>query len=153
GPALRASAVKPLSALKGSDDGHSGRGLMSWLIAAQMALCVFVLFVAGLFVATFQRLSNRPLGFAPGRILAVTAGTSGKRQPPEVWMQVAGSVRQAPGVESVAVAGWTFFSGNRRVVLIRPLDGAAETPVSYGLDVSRGFFETMGIGWIDGRDF
>ena len=57
-PALRASAVKPASALKGGEDPHSRRRLMHALIAVQVAFCFLVLFVAGLFVATFDRLSN-----------------------------------------------------------------------------------------------
>jgi putative ABC transport system permease protein len=56
-PALRASAVKPASALKGGEDPHTRRRLMHALIAAQVAFCFLVLFVAGLFVATFDRLS------------------------------------------------------------------------------------------------
>src|ERR1700722_9064143 len=85
-PALRASSIKPVSALKGGEDPLSRRGLMNWLIAAQMALCVLVLFVAGLFVTTFQRLSNRPLGFSHQRVLAMAIGTNGKKQSPEIWM-------------------------------------------------------------------
>ena len=58
-PALRASAVKPASALKGGEDPHARRRMMHALIAAQVAFCFLVLFVAGLFAATFQRLSHR----------------------------------------------------------------------------------------------
>jgi hypothetical protein len=35
---------------------------MHALIAVQAAFCFLVLFVAGLFVATFQRLSDQPTG-------------------------------------------------------------------------------------------
>ena len=55
-PALRASAVKPVHALKGGADPHASRRVMHALIAAQVAFCVFVLFAAGLFVGTFERL-------------------------------------------------------------------------------------------------
>src|SRR5439155_10750872 len=70
-PALRASAVKPVTALKGGDDPHSRRRLMHSLIAAQVAFCFLVLFVAGLFVATFDRLSKEPTGFSSERILTL----------------------------------------------------------------------------------
>src|SRR5208282_5045656 len=62
-PALRASGVKPVSALKGGEDPHSRRRVMHGLIAVQTAFCFLVLFVAGLFVATFEHLSNHPTGF------------------------------------------------------------------------------------------
>ena len=56
-PALRASGMKPASALKGGDDPHSRRRLMHGLIAVQVAFCFLVLFVAGLFAVSFDRLS------------------------------------------------------------------------------------------------
>ena len=78
-PALRASSVKPMSALKGGeDDPHSRRYLMNGLVAAQMAFCVLVLFVAGLFVTTFERLSNRPLGFSQKGVLLLNTDFSCK---------------------------------------------------------------------------
>ncbi len=68
-PALRASAVKPVSALKGGDP-HARQRTMQLLVAAQVAFCVLVLFVAGLFIATSDRLSRQrtgslPSGFSP----------------------------------------------------------------------------------------
>jgi predicted permease len=152
-PALRASSIKPASALKGGEDPLSRRGLMNSLIVVQMALSVLVLFMAGLFVTTFERLSNRPLGFSHKRVLAMGLGTGGKVQPPEIWMQAAASLRRTPGVDSIAVSGWTFLSGNNWTASVRVPNRAAEPRSPYMLDVSPGFFETMGIGWIDGRDF
>ena len=64
-PALRASAIKPASALKGGEDPHSRRRFMHALIAAQVAFCFLVLFVAGLFVATFERLAHQSTGQPP----------------------------------------------------------------------------------------
>jgi hypothetical protein len=56
-PALRTSWVKPVSALKGGDDPHARRRRVLGLIAAQVAFCVVVLFLASLFTATFKHLS------------------------------------------------------------------------------------------------
>ena len=63
-PALRASGVKPASALKGGDDPRSRGRLMHVLIAVQAAFYVLVLFVAGLFAETFDRVTHQPLGFS-----------------------------------------------------------------------------------------
>ena len=68
-PALRASAVRPANALKGGSGPHSRRRLMHALIAIQVGFCVLVLFVAGLFAATFSRLANRPTGFSAAGVL------------------------------------------------------------------------------------
>lgn len=78
-PALQASRVKPMNALKGDAGLHSRRWMFA-LLAAQMAFCVLVQFVAGLFVSTFQRLSNRPLGFSPDHVLVIDSSAS-KEQP------------------------------------------------------------------------
>jgi putative ABC transport system permease protein len=150
-PALRASAVKPMSALKGGEDPHARRRLMNALLAAQTAFCVLVLFVAGLFVATFERLSNRPLGFSE-HVLVIDASAS-KEQPLEIWMQVVDRLRETPGVQSVSLAGWPLLSRNRWAVDVRVPGHAVEPRSPYFLDVSPGFFETMRIGLIDGRDF
>ncbi|MGH7554092.1 MAG: FtsX-like permease family protein, partial [Longimicrobiales bacterium] len=152
-PALRASAVKPISALKGGEDPHARRSLMKSLIAAQTAFCVLVLFVAGLFVATLERLSNRPLGFSPERVVVLATDVRGARQPPEIWAQVVDHLRQVPGVGSVSMAGWPLLTGNRWTGSVRVAGRAVDSRSPYFLDVAPGFFETMRIGRIDGRDF
>src|SRR5690606_32125737 len=43
-PALGASAVRPVTALKGGGDPHTRRPLMNGLIGAQVAFCAVVLF-------------------------------------------------------------------------------------------------------------
>ena len=68
-PALRASAIQPVTALKGGEEPHSKRRSMYALIAAQVAFCFVVLFFAGLFVATFRHLSSQPLGFDADNLL------------------------------------------------------------------------------------
>jgi putative ABC transport system permease protein len=151
-PALRASSIKPMNALKGGEDPHSRRHLMNGLVAAQMAFCVLVLFLAGLFVATFEHLSNRPLGFSPKGVLLLETDFS-RKQSPTVQMQVAERLRQIPGVEAVSLAGWGLLSNNGWIGTVRVAGRPIEVLSPYFLDVSPGFFETMRIRLIDGRDF
>lgn len=47
-------------AIASGRDPHSPRRLMRGVIALQVAFCVLVLFLSSLFVASFQRLQNRP---------------------------------------------------------------------------------------------
>ena len=103
-PALRASSVKPASALKGGEDPHARRRLMHALIAVQVAFCFLVLFVAGLFVATFDRLSNQPTGFSAERLLTLET-VAQRPQPPVSWDQVADHLRAVPGVENGGAGG------------------------------------------------
>ncbi|MGO9271024.1 MAG: ADOP family duplicated permease [Terriglobia bacterium] len=151
-PALRASAIKPVSALKGGEDPHSRRRLMHALIAVQTAFCFLVLFVAGLFVATFERLSNRPTGFSPERLLTLETVTV-RPQPPAFWDQVAEHLRAVPGVEKVGLASSVLLGGwswnNSISVNGAPPNGV----VVYLLQASPGWIDAMKIPLVDGRDF
>ncbi|MEO8372030.1 MAG: FtsX-like permease family protein, partial [Candidatus Solibacter sp.] len=150
-PALRASSVRPASALKGGQNPHGRQRLMHGLIAAQVAFCFIVLFVAGLFGATFDRLSHRPMGFAPDRLLAVDAVTVGA-QPPVYWEQVAQHLRTVPGVERVALAGWPLLAGRSWNGFVS-INGAPPGPVmAYFLNVSAGWVETMRLELVAGHD-
>jgi putative ABC transport system permease protein len=151
-PALRASTVNPVSALKGGEDPHSKRRLMHALIAMQVAFCFFVVFVAGLFVKTFERLSHEPTGFSTDRLLVVDTVTK-TPQPLEFWDQVAEHLRMVSGVKMVALTDQPLLSGwswNNFV----SINGAPPNGVlSYMRAVSPGWLETMKIDLIDGRDF
>jgi putative ABC transport system permease protein len=150
-PALRASAIKPVSALKGGEDPHYRRRLMHALIALQVAFCFLVLFVAGLFVATFERLSHQPTGFSTERLL--TLDTVAQRPEPSVfWYQIADSLRTVPGVEKVALAGWPLLVGYSQNSYVS-IDGApANGVLAYFLKVSPGWADTMRIPFVGGRD-
>jgi predicted permease len=156
-PALRASAVKPVSALKGGEDPHgifglTRRRLIHALIAVQVAFCFVVLFVAGLFVATFDRLRNQPTGFSAERIVNLEALTNSP-QPPVFWDQVAEHLRAVPGVEKVALSGWPVMSGESAVGNIS-IDGEPPSEVfSDFFSVSPGWMDALRIPFIDGRDF
>ena len=151
-PALRASAVKPSSALKGGEDPHSRRRLMHALIAAQVSFCFLVLFVAGLFVTTFDRLSNQPTGFSADRLLVLDT-VAQHAQPPVFWDQVTDHLRDVPGVERVALAGWPLMTGTMSNNNIS-INGAPPIDVlAFFLAVSPGWLETMNIPLVDGRDF
>jgi predicted permease len=151
-PALRASSVKPASALKGGEDPHSRGRLMHALIAAQVAFCFLVLFVAGLFVATFERLANRPTGFSSDRILLLGTVTAHAQQP-AYWDEVADRLRAVPGVETVALAGWPLLSGTQSNNFLSVSGGPPIEPLCFFLSISPGWLETMKIPLLDGRDF
>jgi predicted permease len=151
-PALRASTVKPASALKGGSDPHSRRRPMHALIGIQVAFCFPVLLVAGLFVTTFDRLAHRPMGFSAERILALDT-IAQRPQPAVFWDQVAEHLRTVPGVESVALAGWTLLGGGAWNGFVS-VNGAPPGPVlAYFLSVSPGWRNLMKIELLSGSDF
>jgi predicted permease len=152
-PALRASAIAPITAIRGLADPHPRRHTTHWLVGAQMAFCASVLFVTGLLVTTFANLQQRPLGFADDGLLLLETQLRGQPQPPQVWADVTARLGAIPGVESVASSMWAPLSGNgwsdKVDVPGRP---PVESP-SYFLGVSPGFFQTLRVAVIAGRDF
>jgi predicted permease len=151
-PAIRASTVQPVVALKGGSDPHSRRRVMHALIALQVTFCFVVLFVAGLFATTFDRLTSQPTGFSAERILDLQA-IAQRPQPPIYWNQVADRLRSVPGVEAVALTIWPLMSGESSVGAIS-LNGAPPGEVLADfLRISPGFLDVMRIPLLDGRDF
>jgi predicted permease len=151
-PALRASAVRPVAALKGGEDPHSPRRLMRGVIALQVAFCFLVLFLSSLFVTSFQRLQNRPLGFSTDRLLLLET-VAGKGRLPVVWNQTAEALRAAPGVDSVAISRWPIL-GRIRINSSISINGAPPSPTpAWFLNFSPGWLSTMKIPLVSGRDF
>jgi len=144
-PALRVTAPA----------GRGSVGRRRWMrasIAVQAAFCFLVLFVAGLFVTTFERLSNQPTGISSERILTLYT-VSRHDQPQAFWTQVVEHLREVPGVEKAAIAdwpildGWGYRSSSISVNGARPIEGA------WFLNISPGMLDIMKIPLVDGRDF
>lgn len=151
--ALRASAIRPVEVLKGGDDPHSRARWMRALIALQAAFCFVVLFVAGLFVATFDRLHGQPNGFSSERIVNIDI-VNPRNEPSTLWDQVADHLRTMPGIQAVAYADWPLLDGygfktDAISVNNRP---PSEVPAWF-MNVSPGWLDTMKIPFIAGRDF
>lgn len=152
GPALRASAVRPVAAIKATAGALSRRRTMDVLIAVQVAFCFLVLFDAGLFTATFARLSQKPTGFvAAGVLNFVTAARPA--QSVLRWEDVLRQLRSVPGVEKAAVASFPPLSGSWQGGFVS-VNGAAPGGALVGfLSVSPSWFEAMKIPFASGRDF
>jgi predicted permease len=151
-PALRASSVKPVSALKGGDDPHSRRRLMHALIAVQVSFCFLVLFVAGLFVRTFDRLAHEPTGFSADRLLNLETEAA-HPQPTALWEQAAEHLRDVPGVQTVTLASRTMLGGDSWNDEISIDGGPPSNDVTYFMKVSPGWLDEMKIQLVQGRDF
>jgi predicted permease len=151
-PAVRASSVKPVSALKGGDDPHGRRRMMHALVALQVAFCFVVHFVAGLFISSFDQLSRQPTGFSAERILNLES-VSRRPQSPVFWNQVLEHLRGAPGVDAVAMTVWPLMSGESSVGTVSINGAAPSEALTDVLNISPGWMTTMRIPFIEGRDF
>ena len=157
-PAVRASRVDPIDALKGQGrtaGRHSHGGLSSWFVIAQVALSFVLLVAAGLFVQTFREIATRPLGFQPEQVTIVTmdsrrTGIAAEARLPE-FQRARDAVRGIPGVAEAALSFITPFTGGFTPPL--KISGVPdfEGRLSGNL-VSGGWFATFGTPVIAGRD-
>jgi len=150
-PAIRASMVNPIAALRRGSDPYGRRRILRALIAVQVVFCVLVLFVAGLLLSTLQRLTSRPTGFVAERLLTLETRTQ-KPEPPELWNQVGEHLRQMPGVTAVALAGFALLSGSSWNGFVWINGAPAPNVLTYFLGVTPGWLDVMKIPLIDGRD-
>jgi predicted permease len=150
-PALRASKVDPASALKGGNDPRASGRTMHGLIAVQVGVCVFVVFTAGLFVTTFERLTHKPTGFSSNGILTITTN-SNQTQPWHVWTDAMQALAQQPGIASAALASWPLLDGTESVSVVGLPGGAASQVLAYQIQITPGWADTMGVRILEGRD-
>ena len=108
-PAFRATRLAPIDVLK--EDGRGARGgtrtsLSSGLVVIQVALSLSLVVAAGLFVRTFDRLANVPLGFDSDHVLMVNVDMTRTQVKPasrlSFYHQLADAVAAVPGVAHAA---------------------------------------------------
>jgi predicted permease len=156
-PALRASQVAPIGALRGGEPRATSRsGLPRPLVAVQVSFSLAMLFVAGLLLLSFGRLANADLGFVKDGVLLVTVDPRDLRDPDVVraaGLQLLERVRALPGVTHTSLSARPLFSQGGWISLVRVAGHEGDALSPPHLQVSPGFFETMGIRLLDGRDF
>ena len=151
-PAFRSSSVSPGDVLKAGSNRHSTRrGLLRPLVAAQVAFSVTVLFTGGLLLLSFQKLSTLDLGFFRSGIVFFDLDGLGERGQPAA-LQLLDRVRQFPEVQAAAYSAWALLNDNQWISKVK-IPGRTDSGQTYQLGVSPGFFDTMGIRLLEGRDF
>ncbi|MEO8075796.1 MAG: ABC transporter permease [Acidobacteriota bacterium] len=163
-PALRASRPDPWTTLKDTVGSIAGTGgslfLRKGLVTAQVALSFLLLFGAGLFVKSLQNLKTTDTGVALENLVTfqLSPTLNGYDAPRTVrfYQNVLERLRSAPGVKSAALAVVPILSGNEwdsstTVEGHKAADG--EDIQAFMNALSPGYFETMKIPILEGRDF
>jgi len=164
-PALRASRPDLWNSLKDvvrSIAGPSGSlFLRKGLVAAQVALSFLLLFGAGLFVRSLQNLKATETGFRDLENLVtfqLSPALTGYDAPRTVhfYEQLLDGIRATPGVKSAGLAAVSLLSGDEwdsttSVEGHKASDG--EDMQAFMNAISPGYFATMGIPILEGRDF
>ncbi len=149
--AWRVSAIEPVSALKG-DTVRAGSRLIHSLTAAQAGFGFLVLFVATLFITSFERLSRQPTGFNSDRVVTLETLTAAPVKA-VFWEQVADRLRSLSGVESVGLSEWPLMTGESWNSLVSVNGRPNRRVPSYFLSTSSAWREVMRIPLLAGRDF
>jgi putative ABC transport system permease protein len=132
------------------------RRRMDGLMAAEIALSFLLIFAAGLFAASHQRLLSVPLGFNPHNVLALRIAPGGARsmEPAEsraYYRQALETAANIPGVREAAICGalpLDFDSG-----VLFTAGGQPANQNSLARVVSPGFFHLLAIPLLQGRAF
>jgi putative ABC transport system permease protein len=156
-PALRASRISPIGVLRAGDPRATSRtGLSRPLVALQVGFSIAILFLAGLLLVSFGRLANTEVGFAKDDVLLVRLD-SRDRMDPEIGRiaarQLLERVRSVPGVSNASLSARPLFSQGGWISRVSVAGHEADTFSPPHMRVSPGFFDTMRIRLIAGRDF
>ncbi len=165
-PALRATRVSPGETLKtqgraviGESSGrHFSFGKL--LLAGQIALCLLLLIVAGLFSRSLQELSHVDLGFDRDHVLAVRvdprAAGYAMGDLPALYRRVTDRLAEVPGVTSVSMSLHGALSGGARTssLLVEGYTPAPNERMNVQEEiVTPTYFRTLGIKLVKGRFF
>lgn len=128
------------------------------LLIFQVALALTLLIGAALFVRTLRNLATRDLGLARENLVLMTVDPSpskAARDRQAFWGQLTERLAALPGVRSVSLAGDAVFGsgGWNETIWVRQADGGEHYAQVADNVVGPGFFETVGIPLLAGREF
>jgi predicted permease len=163
-PALRSSRPNLWGTLKDTVGAIAGAGgslfLRKGLVSLQVALSFLLLFGAGLFVRSLQNLQGTETGLALNNLVTfqLSPALSGydANRATLFNLQVVDRLRSAPGVTAAGLTSVALLTGNEwdstmSVEGHKAADG--EDMQAFMNSISPGYFETMGIRMLEGRDF
>lgn len=163
-PALRLTRPDLNAVLSDSSRGSSGHRLgrfTSALVVGQIALSALLLVLSALTVRTLVKIHTLPLGFTPeglysGRVALPKATYPDLPRQREFHATLLDRLRTRPEVAAAALCdSEATWDGQARVAIDgrTPASNEQRGPVMCLLVVSPGYFETLGIGLLAGRDF
>jgi predicted permease len=163
-PALRASRPDVWTTLKDTIGSVAGSGsvyLRKGLVAAQVALSLVLLFGAGLFVRSLQNLKAAETGFRdPDNLVTFQLDPAlngySEVRGRQFYRDLLERLRAVPGVRSAGIAAVPLLAGNEwdnsmQVEGHTAKDG--ENMQAFMNALSPGYFATMGVPMVEGRDF
>lgn len=164
-PALRSTRPNLVQSLKGEGGAQAGRhrwfGLRNALVVVQVAVSVLLLAGAGLFVRSLGNAQGIDPGFEPERVALLTVsldqGDDAEEANRAALNAYLDAVRGLPGVDRVALTdrvplGLTMRTRGLWIANYPMPAGQDDLELDVG-SASPGYFETMGIPLVAGREF
>ncbi len=164
-PAYEASSTGLNATLKeGSRTASSGFGQKQFrhlLVVSETAVALMLLLGAGLMIRSFHSILQTPLGFNPHQMLTlqITFGQPSRlaEETQLFYRQVLDRVKSIPGIESAAIARDLPLAGANPSspfkISRRPDVSPDQLPIARYRAISSGYFHTMQIPLLKGRDF
>jgi len=165
-PAFQTTGASLCDSLKEGGRGPAGGGagsnrIRGLLIASEFALALMLLTGTGLMIRSFIALQQVDPGFNPNNLMTMVVSVAGSKESvpgrrAEFYQEMARRVRAMPGIQSAGVInhlplagdtwGWPFWIEDE------PLPAPGEGPDAVYRVVLPGYFQTMGIPIVSGRD-
>jgi putative ABC transport system permease protein len=161
-PATQASAIRLTGPLENDAHGSArGSRLQSAFVLAQVTLSILLVAITGTFVRALAEAGSTEPGFESRGVEIASVDTMLAKYPaarvPSFWRELAERVRRMPGVESATVAaalpGGFESMGLGLTDPERPAAGAPDEFEPAGNMVEPGYFGTLRIPLLAGRDF
>jgi putative ABC transport system permease protein len=165
-PAIQSAKPDLNEALKegtrGSTGGVAGKRTRSILVGVEVALSLVLLIGAGLMIKSFVRLQQVSLGFDPDNLLTANLTLSRSRygedrQQVAFYQEALKGLQSLPGVQSAAATTalplTLSISGSDFRIEGRPEPEAGQEMIINTSGVSPGYFRTLGIPMLKGREF
>ena len=148
------------SALKVTTPARPRLGLSRLLVVSQVTFSLLLLIGAGLFLKTLHNLRTINLGFQSDQLLQARISPRSSGYKPEQYAdlnkRLLERLNSTPGIRSASVAGSGFRSGSSRTCCIAVegyTPGKDEDRQIQIVEVAPGYFSTMGLPLLMGRDF
>jgi len=159
-PAIRVGRVEPGTVMKTNGRGLTGRQhflLRRGLVVSQVALSLVLVVAALLFVQTFRNLVTLNPGFRQDGVLVADFDFSALHILPQnrtdYKRERLSNVRNTPGVVSAAEAAIVPLNGDGWNEFIDIPEQGVSRKLVYFNAVSSGYFQTLQIPFLAGRDF
>ncbi len=162
-PAWRISKANVNAVLKTGTRGSTGRSpLRSALVVSQVAAALILLAGAGLLMRSFYNIAHLDAGFNPEHVMTMRIAPAPYkyRDHADLQIELARSIRRnvaaLPGVVSAGVSTDLPLLPSPHYIMRfegRPPVQVSQAPIANYFAVTPGFFETMGMHLVRGRDF